>query len=52
MEKKCDFSDLTRMIVGDCWLADLNISVTADLFGFSCTTVSRVYSEITHGMTN
>ncbi len=42
MGKKGDLSDFElRMVVGAC----LSISKTADLLGFSCTTISRVYRE-------
>ncbi len=43
MGKKGDLSDFERgMVVGARW-AGLSISKTADLLGFSCTTISRVY---------
>ncbi len=43
--KKGDLSDYERgMIVGSRW-AGLSISETADLLGFSHTTISRVYRE-------
>ncbi len=45
MGKKGDLSDFEHgMVVGARW-AGLNISQTADLLGFSCTTISRVYKE-------
>ncbi len=45
MGKKWDLSDFERgMVVGARW-AGLSISKTADLLGFSHTTISRVYRE-------
>ncbi len=45
MGKKGDLSDFERgMVVGD-RRSSLSISKTADLLGFSRTTISRVYSE-------
>ncbi len=45
MGKKGDLSDFERgIIVGARW-AGLSISQTADLLGFSHTTISRVYRE-------
>ncbi len=45
MGKKGDLSDFERgMAVGARW-AGLSISKTADLQGFSHTTISRVYRE-------
>ncbi len=45
MGKKGDLSDFERgMVVGARW-AGLNISKTADLLGFSRTTISSVYRE-------
>ncbi|KAF7647165.1 hypothetical protein LDENG_00176590 [Lucifuga dentata] len=45
MVKKGDLSDSERgMAVGGRW-AGLSIAETADLLGFSCTTISRVYRE-------
>ncbi len=45
MGKKGDLSDFEcGMFVGAKW-ACLSISKTADLLGFSCTTISRVYRE-------
>ncbi len=42
MGKKGDLSDFEHgMVVGDRW-ADRSISKTADLLGFSHTTISRV----------
>ncbi len=44
MGKKGDLSDFERgMVVGR--RAGLNISKTADLLGFSHTTISRIYRE-------
>ncbi len=45
MGKKGDLSDFEcGMVVGARW-ADLSISKTADLLGFSHTTISRVFRE-------
>ncbi len=45
MGKKGDLSDIEcGMFVGARW-AGLSISKTADLLGFSHTTISRVYRE-------
>ncbi len=45
MGKKGDLSDFERgMVVGARWAGE-GISKTADLQGFSCTTISRVYRE-------
>ncbi len=45
MGKKGDLSDFERgMVVGARWVG-LSISKTADLQGFSRTTISRVYRE-------
>ncbi len=45
MGKKGDLSNFERgMVVGARW-AGLSISKTADLLGFSCTTISRVYRK-------
>jgi len=45
MGKKDDFSNLERgMVVGARW-ADLTISQSAQLLGFSGTNISRVYKE-------
>jgi len=45
MGKKGDLSNFERgMVVGD-RLAGLSISQSAQLLGFSCTTISRVYKE-------
>ncbi len=45
MGKKGDLSDFERgIVVGARW-AGLSISKTADLLGFSCKTISRVYRE-------
>ncbi len=45
MGKKGDLSDFEcGMVVGARW-AGLSISKTADLLGFSSTTISRVYRE-------
>ncbi len=45
MEKKRDLSDFERGMVVGARRAGLNISKTADLLGFSRTTISRVYRE-------
>ncbi len=45
MGKKGDLSDFERGIVVGARQAGLSISETADLLGFSCTTISRVYRE-------
>ncbi len=45
MEKKEDLSDFERGMVVSARRAGLSISKTADLLGFSHTTVSRVYRE-------
>ncbi len=47
MGKKGDFqgSDFERGMVVGARQAALSISETADLLGFSCTTISRVYRE-------
>ncbi len=51
MGKKGDLSDFERGMVVDVRRAGLSISKTADLLGFSCTTISRgpekekIYSE-------
>jgi len=45
MGKKCDLSNFERsMVVGARW-ASLSISQSAQLLGFSRTTISRVYKE-------
>uniref|UniRef100_A0A8C4T2T4 Uncharacterized protein n=1 Tax=Erpetoichthys calabaricus TaxID=27687 RepID=A0A8C4T2T4_ERPCA len=45
MEKKGDLSDFEHgMVVCARW-AGLSTSETADLIGFSCTTISRIYRE-------
>ncbi len=45
MGKKVDLSDFERgMVVGARW-AGLSISKTANLLGFSCTSISRVYRK-------
>ncbi len=44
-EKKGDLSDSERGMVVGARRAGLNISETADLLGFSHTTISRVYRE-------
>ncbi len=44
MGKKGHLSDFERMVVGT-RRAGLSISKTADLLGFSHTTISRVYRE-------
>ena len=43
--KKCDLGDFDRCMIIGARRAGLSISVTADLLGFSCTRVIRVYSE-------
>ncbi len=45
MGKKGDLSDFKRGMVVGARQAGLIISKTADLLGFSCTTISRVYRE-------
>ncbi len=45
MEKKWDLSDFEHGMVVGARRAFLSISKTADLLGFSCTTISRVYRE-------
>ncbi len=45
MGKKWDLSDLEREMVVGARGAGLSISKTADLLGFSCTIISRVYRE-------
>ncbi len=40
-----DLSDFERGMVVGARRAGLSISKTADLLGFSCTTISRVYSS-------
>ncbi len=45
MGKKRDLSDFERGMVVGVRRADLSISKTADLLGFSRTTISRVYRE-------
>ncbi len=45
MGKKGDLSDLERLMVVGARQADLSISKTADLQGFSHTINSRVYRE-------
>jgi len=45
MGKKGDLSDFERGIVVGARGAGLSISKTADLLGFSCTTISRVCRE-------
>ncbi len=45
MGKKGDLSDFERGMVAGARRADLSISKTADLLGFSRTTISRVYRE-------
>ena len=41
MGKKCDLSDFDRGMIVGARQGGLSISETADLLGFSCTTVSR-----------
>ncbi len=45
MGKKGDLSDFERGVVVGARRAGLSISKTADLLGFSRTTISRVYRE-------
>ncbi len=45
MGKKGDLSDFERGMIVGARQAGLNISQTADLLGFSHTTISRVYRE-------
>src|SRR5512133_128448 len=45
MVKKGDLRDFDRGMVVAARRAALSISETADLLGFSCTTISRVYRE-------
>ncbi len=45
MGKKGDLSDFEHGMVVGARQAGLSISKTADLLGFSCTTISRVYRE-------
>ncbi len=45
MGKKGDLSDFECGMVVGAKLADMSISKTADLLGFSRTTISRVYRE-------
>jgi len=45
MGKKGDLSDFDCGMVVGARPACLSISETADLLGFSCTTISRVYRE-------
>ncbi len=45
MGKKVDLSDFERGIVVGARRAGMSISKTADLLGFSHTTISRVYRE-------
>ncbi len=45
MGKKRDLSDFERGMVVGVRLTGLSISKTADLLGFSHTTISRVYRE-------
>jgi len=45
MEKKGDFCDFERGMFVGVRQAGLSISETADLLGFSRTTISRVYRE-------
>ncbi len=45
MGKKGDFGDFERGMVVGARRAGLSISKTADLLGFSRTTISRVYRE-------
>ncbi len=45
MGKKKDLSDFERRMVVAARRAGRDISKAADLLGFSCTTISRVYRE-------
>ncbi len=45
MGKKRELSDFERGMFVGARRADLSISKTADLLGFSLTTISRVYRE-------
>ncbi len=45
MGKKLDLSDFEHRMVVGARRAGLSISKTADLLGFSSTTISRVYRE-------
>ncbi len=45
MGKKEDLSDFERGMVVGARRAGLSISKTADLLGFSLTTISRIYRE-------
>ncbi len=45
MGKKGDLSDFKHGMVVGARRAGLSISQTADLLGFSCTTISRIYRE-------
>ncbi len=45
MGKKVDLSDFERGMVVGARRAGLSISETADLMGFSHTTISRIYRE-------
>ncbi len=45
MGKKGDLSDFERGMVVGVRRTGLSILKTADLLGFSCTTISRVYRE-------
>ncbi len=45
MGKKGDLNDFERGMVVGAWWAAFSISKTADLLGFSCSTISRVYRE-------
>ncbi len=45
MGRKGDLNDFERGMVVGSRRAGLSISKTADLLGFSCTTISRVYTE-------
>jgi len=45
MRKKGDLSKFERGMVVGARRASLNISQSAQLLGFSCTTISRVYKE-------
>jgi len=45
MGKKADLSNFERGMVAGARRASLSISQSAQLLGFSCATISRVYKE-------